>query len=246
MELVFTSSETAAITIFCSFPGVTRRAIKYDNKQSDSSSAAGACPHTAGLGVRGFLGGHGAAASTQGRGILQFCPSALPGSIPFELGDTATPRPRDGDTQTPNPIPHPEHVAGGTGHWWPPSTSPVATLLAPAASFVSPTPRLPPPLLLKPFGCTAPRQSLGPGPGSGCSAGLGAGLCLAASAVRSLPRHPTSLLRVCRAGSRAGGWERGWGRPGQGFACSHPMPSTGASRSTGGSSPAINYFPGRK
>lgn len=42
MELVFTSSETAAITIFCSFPGVTRRAIKYDNKQSDSSSAANA------------------------------------------------------------------------------------------------------------------------------------------------------------------------------------------------------------
>lgn len=62
----------------------------------------------------------------------------------------------------------------------------MATRLAPAASFVSPTPRRPPPLLLKPSGCAAPRQSLGPGPGSGCSAVLGAGPCLAASAVRKL------------------------------------------------------------
>lgn len=66
MELVFTSSETAAITIFCSFPGVTRRAIKYDNKQSDSSSAAGACHHTEAWRLQGpcclARDGHGAAA----------------------------------------------------------------------------------------------------------------------------------------------------------------------------------------
>lgn len=56
MELVFTSSETAAITIFCSFPEVTRRAIKYDNKQSNSSSAANAhCRAGKGLGTHSLV-----------------------------------------------------------------------------------------------------------------------------------------------------------------------------------------------
>lgn len=73
MELVFTSPATAAITIFCSFPGVTRRAIKYDNKQSNSSSAANArrgageglgacgCPPCIPLGTQGTDGPSGRA-----------------------------------------------------------------------------------------------------------------------------------------------------------------------------------------
>lgn len=77
MELVFTSSETAAITIFCSFPGVTRRAIKYDNKQSDSSSAANArCRAGEGMG-------------THSR-VSSLCPGHG-GSLPRSPGDTALP-----------------------------------------------------------------------------------------------------------------------------------------------------------
>lgn len=55
LELVFTSSQSAALTISCSFPGVTRRAIKYDNKQSSCGRAGGALCR-AGEGAQAVLG----------------------------------------------------------------------------------------------------------------------------------------------------------------------------------------------
>lgn len=180
--------------------------------------------------------------------------SALPGRRPLQTRGDRHPNP---EMETPQPEPRPAAAPRARGqqhrgHWWPPSAQPLAACLAPAASFVSSTPRLPPSLLLKPSGCAGPRQSPGPGPGSGCSAQLGAGLCLAASGVRKpcLQSHLDAPCVQVREHGRGVGAGPGLSRAGL---CLLPprakrtrIPRVADGPAAGGSFPAINRFLGRK